>query len=155
MMTALELCLVLMLFFEPPGALDGNNVKTMSKGFEQHPGIGAALFVCLAAEICRVLAEPYPSASLKRLQKFLAWVSLSSVLGILFHPTNLPNAHYFYAVCFFLSSCLFTAATRPRTLVYVGPVVVVVMIMIGKDWLGPAEVLYLVVLRVAWVTSPQ
>ena len=113
MLFVFEVSLVLMLYLEPPGPFDGDDtLKTLSCGFTQHAGFGAALVFCLAVETCVVL-------------RFVDgwWVALAvygsqvGALGALVCPTGTDSRHMGFAITFFVSTLVLSALLwwRKRT----------------------------------------
>lgn len=105
MLFVLETCLVLLLYLEPPGPFDSDGAfKTISYGFVQHAGFGAALVFCLAVETCVVL-------------RFVDgwWVALAvygsqvGALGALVCPTGTDSRHMGFAITFFVSTLALSA----------------------------------------------
>lgn len=105
MLFVLEACLVLLLYLEPPGPFDGDGAfKTISYGFVQHPGFGAALVLCLAVESCVVLrfTDGWWTA-------LAVYGSQVGALGALVCPTGADSRHMSFAITFFVSTLALSA----------------------------------------------
>ena len=89
----IQVALLLALLFEPPGLMLDGQVKTISDGLREHPGIGLGIFVFLTGILHLMLHR----ASFRLLASVLSWSAMAGYLGILFYPNNQPNAHTLYA----------------------------------------------------------
>ena len=156
MLFALEVCLVLMLYFEPPGPFDGDGaLKTLSYGFVQHTGVGAALVFCLAIETCLVL-------------RFVDgwWVALAvygsqvGALGALVCPTGTDDRHMGFAITFFVSTLALSALLWWRRrigamqLFAQASAFILLSIFLAKgtpSGVGAMEVVYVYFMLNAWV----
>ena len=105
MLFIVECVLVLMLFLEPPGPfLENDQFKTISDGFYQHTGIGAALVFCLLVETCLVVrfAQGWWVA-------LAAYGSQVGALGALLCPSGIDSRHMSFAITFFVSTMALSA----------------------------------------------
>lgn len=160
MLFALEVCLVLMLYLEPPGPFDGDGtLKTLSHGFVQHAGVGTALVFCLAVESCLVL-------------RFVDgwWVALAvygsqvGALGALVCPTGTDDRHMGFAITFFVSTLALSALLwwRRRTgatqLLAQASSFILLAIFLAKgtpSGVGAMEVIYVYFMLNAWVLDAK
>jgi hypothetical protein len=152
---ALEVCLLLMIYFEPPGWLnDEGHVKTVSEGLGSHPGFGGALFVCLMVEVVSLLQ----SSSNALLTSVLAWACLASVLGVIMYPPVFRTQHFIFAAGFFISSLLLSYLrwlenkTSFQVVFFLSASFALVMasFYVWPSAVGPLEVVYLYFMLGSW-----
>lgn len=155
---AFEVCLVLMLYLEPPGAYDSEgHIKTISQGLSEHAGFGAALFVCVVYETSDLLQY----SDHAWLCGLLVWVAQSSVLGVLYYPPSDHDMHITFAGGFFVSTLLLSLLRwyeRKAVLFQVVPLVAsfVFLIVAFYKWkgaAGPLEIVYLYLMLNSWVMT--
>ena len=156
MLFLFETCLALLLYLEPPGPWDGDGaLKTISYGFTQHAGFGAALVFCLAVETCLVL-------------RFVDgwWVALAvygsqvGALGALVCPTGVDSRHMGFAMTFFISTLALSALLWWRgrissaQLLAQGASFALLLMFFGKSvpsGVGAMELVYVYFMLNAWV----
>jgi hypothetical protein len=158
MLFVLELCLFLILYLEEPGPwLRAGALKTVSHGFEQHTGVGAALCLCLLVETCVVLRE---APEVGWAGAALVYVAQVGTLGALVCPTGTDDRHMGFAITFFTAttalSLLLRAAGRTGTLQVAAQAACFVvlgaaMLYKWEEAVGPLELAYLYFMLNAWV----
>jgi len=156
MLFVLEACLVLLLYLEPPGPFDVDGAfKTISYGFVQHPGFGAALVFCLAVESCVVLrfVDGWWAA-------LAVYGSQVGALGALVCPSGADSRHMGFAITFFVSTLALSALLwwrRRVTWTQLGAQALSFLLLIfffAKDTpsaVGAMEVVYVYFMLNAWV----
>lgn len=94
--------LLLMLYFEPPGPMLDDHVKSISDGIRTHNGIALAAFACIAVDIGKVMRlTSWPGL-------LLAWAACAGMMGVVVHPNDEDGgrAHNLYAAVTFGSLLL-------------------------------------------------
>ena len=156
MLFVLETCLVMLLYLEPPGPFDGDGtLKTLSFGFTQHVGFGAALVFCLAIETCVVLRDVHGW-----LGALAVYGSQVGALGALVCPTGTDSRHMSFAITFFVSTLALSALLwwRRRTgamqLFAQASSFILLSIFLAKgtpSGVGAMELVYVYFMLNAWV----
>lgn len=151
----LEVCLLLIIYFEAPGYMnDEGHVKTVSDGLDQHPGFGAALFVCFVVDTVGVIYNSHWRIA----AAVLVWACQASVLGVIIYPPRYEEQHFIFAAGFFISSYLITLFRWwediiDRFIVFVCTVCFVLLVVSFYMWysaVGPMEIAYLYVMLASW-----
>lgn len=153
---ALELSLMLMLYLEDPGPFNSaHEFKTVSLGLQQHPGIGAALFVCVAFRASHILQV----ATHQVVAAVLAWGVLASLMSVLVFEEPEGSNHAVAACCFFGSTLAlgwlkFAEGTTSLLAVCAATAACAMVVAAFVAWpsaLGAWEVVYLYFAVNAWV----
>jgi hypothetical protein len=151
----LELCLLLLIYFEAPGYKNSDgDVKTVSEGLDQHPGFGAALFVCFVTDTVAALYN----TEWKEVAALLVWACQASVLGVIIYPPRYEEQHFIFAAGFFFSSYAITLLRWWEDkiddfVLGVSTVAFVMLVVAFYYWpsiVGILEIVYLYVMLASW-----
>lgn len=155
MLFFIEVTLGLLLYLEPPGAMDDQgHFKTVSQGFIDHPGVGAALCLCLILETCYILIDTPRTA-------FFVWLTQVGALGAYQYQSGKHAAHAYFAIIFFASSlCLTTQLWYQRLIVtaqWLVPLATFVFLALSfwywPEAAGALELTYIYFMLNSWVPN--
>ena len=154
-LVAVQVALLLALLFEPPRLMLDGQVKTISDGLREHPGIGLGIFVSTIGILHPVIHRAY----FFLLAQVLAWFALAGYIGILLYPTTEPNAHALYATVAMASPLLLQTQLLLEgyhTLLVYSAIAWLLLLALGTSFLfwpvatGIFQILYVSMLWLSW-----